>query len=138
MVDSLLFFALVAVPAVLISWIFTDGGMSGCDTLVDETCTISSESLRFTRIVFYGLWTVWVFVFARSISHGASIGKRAVEILVIDARTGETISYRRALLRTVLAVVSVAMFGLGMLWALTNDDRRTAHDLVLGTRVISN
>ena len=138
MVDALLFFALVAVPAWIISWIFGPGGMTGCESLADETCTISSEALRFTRTVFYGLWVVWAFVYARSISNGASVGKRAVEILVIDATTGATISYRRALLRTVLAVVSVAFLGLGLLWALTNRDRRAAHDIVMGTRVISN
>jgi len=138
MVDALLFFCFVAVPAWVISWAFGPGGFDGCDTIVDETCTISSESLRYTRTVFYGLWIVWAFVFARSISRGASVGKRAVEILVIDATTGETISYKRALARTVLSVLSVACVGLGLLWALTNKERRAAHDLVMGTRVISN
>jgi len=138
MVDALLFFCFVAVPAWAISWAFGPGGFDGCDTRVGETCTISSESLRYTRTVFYGLWIVWAFVFARSISKGASVGKRAVEVLVIDATTGETISYKRALARTVLSVLSVACVGLGLLWALTNRERRAAHDLVMGTRVISN
>ena len=138
MVDSLLFFTLVAVPAWIISWIFGPGGMTGCESLVDDSCAITGESLRFTRTVFYALWAVWVLIFARSIAAGASAGKRAVEIMVVDVTTGETISYKRTIVRTMLAVVSVAVLGLGLLWSLTNKDRRAAHDLVMGTRVISN
>ncbi len=144
MVDILVFCAFVATPAWLISWAFGPGGMTGCGTaamrngnLADDTCLITPEALRFTRIVFYSLWVVWVLVYSRSIARGASMGKRAVEIMVIDATTGDTISYRRALGRTVLSILSFACFGLGILVSLTNRDRRTAHDLVMGTRVIS-
>ena len=57
--------------------------------------------------------------------------------MVIDAKTGETISYRRAVLRTLLSAVSFLFFFLGMLIAVTNQERRAAHYLITGTRVIS-
>ena len=45
--------------------------------------------------------------------------------------------YRRAVLRTLLSAVSFLFFFLGMLIAVTNQERRAAHDLITGTRVIS-
>lgn len=144
MVDGMLFCALVAVPAWIISWIFGPGGMTGCENLpgsggqlADDACIVTPEALRFTRIVFYGLCVVWLFVFSRTSALGASIGKRCTEIMVVDATTGETISYRRTVARTALSAVSFCCFGLGLLWAFTNKDRRALHDLVMGTRVIS-
>jgi uncharacterized RDD family membrane protein YckC len=56
---------------------------------------------------------------------------------VIDAKTGETISFRRAVLRTLLSAVSLLFFFVGILVAITNRERRSAHDLIMGTRVIS-
>ncbi|MFT7504055.1 MAG: putative RDD family membrane protein YckC [Gammaproteobacteria bacterium] len=140
MVDGLLFCVLVLVPAWLISWAFGPGGMTGCGltaTNLDGECTISPVSLRFTRIVFYALSALWVLWYSRAISQGASVGKRSTEVMVIDAKTGETISYRRAVLRTLLSAVSFLFFFIGMLVAVTNRERRAAHDLIMGTRVIS-
>ena len=71
------------------------------------------------------------------ITTGRSIGKRATETMVVDVASGQTIGYGRALLRTVLSVVGLAAFGVGLLFVLTNRQRRAAHDLVVGTRVIS-
>lgn len=144
MVDGMLFCALVAVPAWIISWAFGPGGMTGCENLTgsggvlnDDTCIMTPEALRFTRIVFYALCVVWVLAFSRTSDRGASIGKRCTEIMVVDATTGETISYGRTVARTLLSAVSFCFFGLGLLWALTNRDRRAIHDVVMGTRVIS-
>lgn len=148
MVDGLLFSALVAVPALAISWAFGPGGMTGCEIAVGigieptpavdvDGCTPAPGALRFTRIVFYALTAIWIIVHSRATMMGASIGKRSSEIMVIDATTGETIPFGRAMLRTVLSMLSFACFGLGLLWSVTNRDRRTAHDVLMGTRVIS-
>ncbi|MGZ0193168.1 MAG: RDD family protein [Acidimicrobiales bacterium] len=93
--------------------------------------------MRFTRIVFSALLALWVLWYSRTIAQGASVGKRSTEVMVIDAKTGETISYRRAVLRTLLSAVSFLFFFLGILIAVTNQERRAAHDLITGTRVIS-
>ena len=139
-VDGMLFCVLVLVPAWLISWAFGPDGMTGCDragTNLDGECVISDEALLHTRVVLYIIASLWVLWYSRSISHGASIGKRSTEIMVIDAKTGETISYRRAVLRTLLSAVSFLFFFVGMFVAITNRERRAAHDLIMGTRVIS-
>jgi uncharacterized RDD family membrane protein YckC len=140
MVDGMLFCVLVLVPAWIISWGFGPGGISGCDltaTDLDGDCNISAASLRFTRIVFYALSALWVLWYSRTISQGASVGKRSTEVMVIDAKTGATISYRRAVLRTLLSAVGFVFFFIGILVAVTNRERRAAHDLIMGTRVIS-
>ncbi|WP_395154286.1 RDD family protein [Ilumatobacter sp.] len=140
MVDGMLFCVLVLVPAWIISWGFGPGGMTGCGLTtanLDGECIASAEALRFTRIVFYALSALWVLWYSRSISQGASVGKRSTEILVIDAKTGKTISFRRAVLRTLLSALSFLFFFVGMLVAITNRERRAAHDLIMGTRVIS-
>lgn len=140
MVDGLLFCVLVLVPAWIISWGFGPGGMTGCGltaTNLDGECISSAEALRFTRIAFYALSALWVLWYSRSISQGASVGKRSTEIMVIDATTGKTISFRRAVIRTLLSAPSFLFFFVGMLVACTNRERRAAHDLIMGTRVIS-
>ena len=137
-VDVLLFIVTVMVPATLISWWFGPAELTTCEfSGSTESCSISPEALRYTRTVAYVLAVLWLFVYAWAIRTGASIGKRATEILVVDARTGETIGYRRALLRSLLAVLGLACFGIGLLFTLTNKHRRALHDLAVGTRVIS-
>ncbi len=138
MVDVLLFIVTVMVPATLISWWFGPPEFTTCEFVgSSESCTITPEALRFTRTAAYTLAGLWVFAYAWVIATGASPGKRATEILVVDAETGDTITYRRALARTVLAVLGLAFFGIGLLFSLTNRHRRALHDLAVGTRVIS-
>lgn len=136
--DGLLFVCLVMVPSVLISWWFGPDDFTLC-TFVGrvESCSISDAALQYTRTVFYGLTTIYILIYSRYIARGATIGKRSTETMVVNAATGDTISYARAVGRTVLSIVSIAAFGLGMFVALTNKERRTAHDLLMGTRVIS-
>lgn len=137
-VDILLFIVTVMVPATLISWWFGPAELTTCEfSGSSESCSISPEALRYTRTVAYALALLWLFAYSNTIATGASIGKRATEILVVDARTGETIGYRRALVRSVLAVFGLAFFGVGLLFTLTNKRRRALHDVVVGTRVIS-
>ncbi len=138
LVDALLFACLVLVPTTLITWWFGPEAKTFCQIRNgSESCSVTPEALRFTRSVFWPIASVFVLVYSRSIAQGASIGKKATEIVVVDAETARPISYGRALARTVLSVVSVAAFGLGMLLALTNPQRRTLHDYIVRTRVIS-
>lgn len=138
LVDCLLFSVTVALPATLISWWFGPPDFLICESSGStESCRITPEALRYTRIVFYLLASVFVLVYARSTARGASIGKRSTEVLVIDVRNGATISYGRALARTLLSIVSFCLFGLGFFFALTNTKRRTFHDVLTRTRVIS-
>lgn len=66
---------------------------------------------------------------------GATIGMRAWKVRIINA-AGERIGVRTALLRFVLAVVSLAALGCGFWYAWFDTDHRTWHDRVCGTRVV--
>jgi len=126
------------VPATLISWWFGPPDFTTCEISgSSESCSITPEALRFTRTVAYALAAIWVVAYARVITSGASPGKRATEVLVVDATTGETIGFGRATARTLLSVLGLACFGIGLIWTLTNRHRRALHDIAVGTRVIS-
>lgn len=75
---------------------------------------------RRCRIALCSLSALWVLWSSRSISQGASIDKRSKEIMVIEANTGEAISFRRAVLRTLLSAASLLFLFVGMLVAITN------------------
>ncbi|MFK8024542.1 MAG: RDD family protein [Ilumatobacter sp.] len=137
-VDILLFIVTVMVPATLISWWFGPEEFTTCEFFgTSEVCTTNPEALAFTRQVAYTLALIWLPLYAWTISKGSSIGKRATEAMVIDMETGGTISFGRALARTVLAVVGLVAFGLGLAFMFTNPKRLALHDVLLGTRVIA-
>lgn len=138
LVDGLLFCALVLAPAAMISYWFGPADLLNCEFEGSvESCSTNPEAVRFARQVGYPMALAWVPFYAWTIAQGASVGKRATEIMVIDAVTGNPIGFRRALLRTVLAVLGVICGGIGLLVMLTNRRRRALHDLIVGTRVIS-
>jgi uncharacterized RDD family membrane protein YckC len=48
---------------------------------------------------------------------------------------GETMSWRQALVRFLVSLLSAAVFGLGFLWAFSNPQRATWHDLASHSRL---
>ncbi|CAK0779276.1 RDD domain-containing protein [Gammaproteobacteria bacterium] len=66
---------------------------------------------------------------------GQTLGMR-VWRLYIRCPDGTTISWGRATLRFLAALVSSACFGLGFLWILVEKDRRAWHDLWSGTEMV--
>ena len=66
---------------------------------------------------------------------GQTIGMRAWRLRVVD-RNGASPGWGAALLRFVVAQVSLALFCLGFLWCLFERERRGWHDLASGTRVL--
>lgn len=138
-VDALLFITLVAVPATLASWWFAPGTPGSCNFVgTVETCTpASADYLRFTRLVFFGLSAAFLVIYSIAAGRGSTIGKRSTEAMIVDVRTGDPVGFWRALLRTVCIALSVLPFGAGLLLALANTERRTLHDFIAKTRVIS-
>ena len=67
---------------------------------------------------------------------GASPGKLAAGIRVVDAETWERPGIVTAILRTAMIFVTAATCGLGYLAMQQDDERRTLHDRIAGTRVI--
>ena len=66
---------------------------------------------------------------------GQTLGMRAWRLRLLDA-DGGTPSWRQILLRAVVALVSLAAFGLGFFWSLFERERRTWHDLASRTVLV--
>lgn len=81
------------------------------------------------------LLTVTAAYFVISWSRGGqTIGMRAWRTRVVGA-DGSALPWTRALLRFTVALVSLALAGLGFLWCLLDGQRRAWHDLAAGSVV---
>jgi uncharacterized RDD family membrane protein YckC len=86
---------------------------------------------------------VQAFVFALTAAYfvvswvrgGQTIGMRAWRLRVVDDQ-GSPLPAMRALLRFVIALVSVAALGAGFWWALIDPRRRTWHDMAARSLVL--
>jgi uncharacterized RDD family membrane protein YckC len=75
------------------------------------------------------------YLLAFTASGGQTIGKMAMGLRVVTA-SGGRVGVGRAVARTLAWIVSVVPFGLGLLPAAFDDERRTLHDRVTNTRVV--
>lgn len=66
---------------------------------------------------------------------GCTLAMRTWRIRVVDDADAP-LTLRRAALRYVLALLSVALAGAGYLWAFADRDRQFLHDRLAGTRLI--
>lgn len=64
-----------------------------------------------------------------------TVGMRAWRVRLIKA-DGQIISWPRCLLRFLVGLVSLLVFGMGILWALADKKNRGWHDLATGTLLI--
>ncbi|MCA9308587.1 RDD family protein [candidate division WWE3 bacterium] len=70
---------------------------------------------------------------------GATLGKRAMHIMVVDAKTGEYIDLVGVFLREIVGrIVSSLPLALGYLWPLWDAKHQTFHDKIAGTIVIKS
>ncbi|MEY3200463.1 MAG: hypothetical protein RIR70_13 [Pseudomonadota bacterium] len=67
---------------------------------------------------------------------GQTLAMQTWKIRLADARTGEHVSQRQALLRYTLAWGSVLFFGCGLIWAFFDRDQQFLHDRLSGTRLV--
>jgi uncharacterized RDD family membrane protein YckC len=67
---------------------------------------------------------------------GQTIGKMAAKLRVVTD-TDEAVDGVRAMQRTIAAAASALVFGLGFVPALIGGERRTLHDRVAHTRVVT-
>ncbi len=79
--------------------------------------------------VFYN-WYFW------TRQDGQTPGKMAMNLRVVKA-DGSEISDIDAIIRAVAYYVSGLFMGIGYIWALFDDEKRTWHDLITGTIVVS-
>ena len=68
--------------------------------------------------------------------YGASLGKMAMKMRVIEIRTGETPRFAVAFNRAIFRVVSELLFYLGFFWAFFDSARQAWHDKTASTLVI--
>ena len=79
---------------------------------------------------------VWFLYFALLWrSGGMTVGMRAWHLRLVRS-DGQAISWPGCCLRFLVGLVSLAVFGLGVLWALVDQKSRCWHDLVQGTLLI--
>lgn len=71
-----------------------------------------------------------------TMQYGATLGKIAMKIRVIEIRTSSNPHFLSAFNRSVFRIVSEALFYLGFLWGVFDPHRRTWHDLSAKTLVI--
>ena len=67
---------------------------------------------------------------------GATPGKLAVGIKIVDAHTGGAPSTGRLVIRLLCYLLSAAPFYLGFLWAVVDRRKQAWHDKIAGTLVI--
>jgi uncharacterized RDD family membrane protein YckC len=93
------------------------------------------------KLAFRDFWfTFWLFTvcamyLTASWHHGMTMGMRAWRVRLIS-HDGGVVSWPRCLLRFLVGVVSLAVFGLGIAWALVDKKNRGWHDLAAGTLLI--
>jgi uncharacterized RDD family membrane protein YckC len=67
---------------------------------------------------------------------GQTLGKKAMNIRVIDFGTGGSLETSKAIVRSVVRYISGLVCAIGFIWALFNDQKQTWHDLAATTVVV--
>lgn len=69
--------------------------------------------------------------------YGATLGKMAMKIRIVEIKTGANPGFLSAFNRAVFRIVSEILFYLGFLWAFFDPYRRSWHDLTGRTLVVN-
>lgn len=96
--------------------------------------TTFSETIKFwlSTYVLTGLYSGALYAF-----WGATLGKKAFSLIVVDRQSGQKVSFFRGFFRdSVGKLVSGLTFGIGYFAAAFNKEKRTLHDYIFDTRVI--
>jgi uncharacterized RDD family membrane protein YckC len=82
-----------------------------------------------------GLIGLGYFIYLEGSPSGQTVGKRAMNIRVVDAESGGPIGYGRAVLRYFARILSAIPCLLGYFWMLWDSNKQTWHDK-LSTNVV--
>jgi uncharacterized RDD family membrane protein YckC len=77
------------------------------------------------------------FTYFHATSAGQSIGNKILGIRVLDATTGRSLPYPRAFARALMSSLSAIPLFLGYFWMLWDPRKRTWHDIVAESLVVS-
>ena len=72
-----------------------------------------------------------------TMQYGASLGKMAMKIRIIELKTLDNPNVLSALNRAIFRVVSEMVFYLGFLWGIVNQTRQAWHDVTAKTLVVN-
>ena len=96
------------------------------------------------KTVFRDFWfTLWLFAscflyLAACWRYGGmTVGMRAWGIRIVSCK-GDVVSWSQCLLRYLVGVISLAVFGLGVAWALIDRKNRGWHDLAAATLLLDS
>ena len=101
--------------------------------LVGIVLVLVARSLGNALSIFLGLAYYGYFEGSPS---GQTVGKRAMNIRVIDFQTGQALGVGRALIRYVGKIVSGIVCALGYLWMLWDKEKQTWHDKIAVSVVV--
>ncbi len=97
-----------------------------------------------SKVAFHDFWfTLWLFAACFAYLGicwrygGMTIGMRAWRVRLVNA-DGQMISWPRCLLRFLVGLVSLLVFGMGILWILVDSKNRGWHDLAARTVMIKS
>lgn len=116
--DGLLLFALLML-AVALAFALKHGAVDARDPF------FRLYLLMVAALFFCGFW----------VAGGETLGMRSWHIRV-ERRDGRPLGWWQALWRFVLAVPSVGLGGIGLLWILVDPQRLALHDRLSGSRVV--
>jgi len=79
--------------------------------------------------LFFYYWYFCVY----QVKHGTTIGKRLLGIYVLDEKSGNFLSKKQAVYRTMSYVASYLIIGCGFFMAAFHPQKKALHDLFVGT-----
>src|SRR3954469_1143526 len=100
------------------------------DTLIRLVLPVGAY-LTLSLIINWGYFTLM-----EGGERGASLGKMALGIKVLDFERGGRLGYGRALVRTIAKILSAIPLFLGYFWMLWDNEKRTWHDKIAGAVVV--
>ena len=110
--------------------------------LLIVAATIALPFGNIQKVAFHDFWfTLWLFAVCFAYLAGCwryggmTMGMRAWRIRLASS-DGQQISWARCLLRFLVGMISLAVFGLGILWALGDSKNRCWHDLAARTLLL--
>lgn len=69
------------------------------------------------------------------VKNGQTLAMQAWRIKLVDAKSGEAVTLKQAVIRCFAAVLSAACLGLGYLWCLFDPNGKSWHDHLSGTKL---
>jgi uncharacterized RDD family membrane protein YckC len=80
--------------------------------------------------------TIGYFIYFEGGPSGQTLGKKALNIRVVDYATGGPLGYGKAFLRYIGRIASQVVCYLGYLWMIWDKEKQTWHDKIAGTVVV--